>query len=203
MIRLNDEFIPAREEKLDLSGASISVLLKFLHEGRASERREAIGQLVVREAENELVACLASPDVTVSELATAGLWECWLNEEGPDARAVIEQGIDLMHAGEFPAAEDVFADLGRMFPGWAEPVNKQATVLYMRGHAEDSYDLCELVLEMKPHHFGAWHGLALCAVRLDDWETALMAAKEALHLQPHSGANREIIRLVKCKLRNA
>ena len=203
MIRLNDEFIRPCEEELDLSGASMAVLLKFVREGRAGEKREAIGQLVVREAENELVACLASPDVTVSELATAGLWECWLNEEGPDARAVIEQGINLMRAGEFPMAEKVFADLGRMFPGWAEPINKQATVLYMRNLAEDSYDLCELVLEMKPHHFGAWHGLALCAVRLEDWETALMAVKEALHLQPHSGANREIIRLVKRKLRSA
>jgi tetratricopeptide (TPR) repeat protein len=202
MIRLNDEFIPSREEHLDLSEAGIHVLLKFLHEGQSNEKREALGQLIALEAENELVGCLASPDVSVSELATAGLWECWLNEEGPDARAVIEQGIDLMNSGEFKAAEEVFADLGRLFPGWAEPVNKQATVLYMRGFEEDSYDLCELVIEMKPHHFGAWHGLALCAMRLEDWETALMAAKEALHLQPHSEANRKIIRLVKSKLRN-
>jgi tetratricopeptide (TPR) repeat protein len=96
----------------------------------------------------------------------------------------------------------VFADLGRQFPGWAEAINKQATVLYMRDLADDSYDLCELVLEMKPHHFGAWHGLALCAVRLRDWETALAAGKEALRLQPHSGANREIIRLARKKLRS-
>jgi tetratricopeptide (TPR) repeat protein len=203
MIRLNDEFTPPREKHLDLSEASNSVLLKVLRDGHEAEQREALGQLIVRQAENELVACLVSPNVAVSELATAGLWECWLNEEGPDARAVMERGIDLMHAGEFLAAEEVFCDLGRLFPGWAEAVNKHATVLYMRGLAEDSYDLCELVIEMKPHHFGAWHGLALCAVRLKDWETALMAAKEALHLQPHAGANKEIIRLVKRKLRKA
>ena len=202
MIRLNDEYIPWREEQIDLSEVSVPMLLKALHEGRDNERREAIGQLVVRQAENELVACLRSPHVAVSELAMAGLWECWLNEEGPDARAAMEQGIDLMQSGDFQLAEEVFRDLGRLFPGWAEAINKHATVLYMRGRVEDSYDLCELVVEMKPYHFGAWHGLALCAVRLEDWETAMMAGKEALHLQPHSGANREIIRLAKRKLRN-
>jgi len=202
VIRLNDEFIsPSHEGELDLSSAPIPVLVRFLREGRPVEQREAISQLVVRQAEDELVACLCSPDKAVAELATAGLWECWLNEEGPDARAVMERGIDLMNSGEFAAAEEVFVDLGRLFPGWAEAINKQATVLYMRGEAESSYDLCELVIDMKPHHFGAWHGLALCAVRLRDWETALAAATEALRLQPHAGANDEIKRLAKRKLR--
>jgi hypothetical protein len=200
MIRLNDEFIQPRNE-VDLSTASVAVLVKVLRQGSASEKREAVAHLIAHQAEDELTSCLPSPDAEVSELAAAGLWECWLSEEGADARAVMERGIDFMKTGEFAVAEEVFADLGRLFPGWAEPINKQATVSYMRGDAADSYDLCELVLEMKPHHFGAWHGLALCAVRLRHWEIALQAAKEALHLQPHSGANREIILLVKRRLR--
>jgi tetratricopeptide (TPR) repeat protein len=200
MIRLNDEFIPPSHE-LNLSAASLPALVKLLRKGSSDEKREALANLIAREAEDELAACLVSPDASVSELAAAGLWECWLNEEGPEARAVIERGIDLMKAGEFSFAEKIFDDLARLFPGWAEPINKQATVLYLRGEAEDSYELCELVIEMKPHHFGAWHGLALCAVRLRDWDAALAAAIEALRLQPHSGANREIIRLAKSKLR--
>ena len=204
MIRLNDEFIPPDSEvELDLSKAPVPVLMKFLHHGRPTEQRQALVELVARAAEDELVESLASSDSEVAHLATAGLWECWLNEEGREARADIEQGITLMNNGQFDASLRIFTDLGRTYPGWAEPINKQATVLYMRGDSEESYDLCELVIEMKPHHFGAWHGLALCSVRLRDWETALAAAKEALRLQPHAAANREIMILAKSKLRSA
>ena len=202
VIRLSDEFVPP-QRRAGLSGAPPAVLARILQESEGAEQREAVSELIARRAEAELVDCLRSPRQVVSELATAALWECWLNEEGPDARAVIERGIDLMQSGEFAAAEEMFEELGRLFPGWAEPINKQATVLYLCGDAEGSFELCELVIAIKPYHFGAWHGLALCAVRLRDWEVAFSAAREALDLQPHSGANREILRLAKSKLRAA
>ena len=202
MIRLNDEFIPpGRGPLIDITVSSVPVLIKQLQEGTSTKRRQALAGLVALGAEEELVVCLKSPDRLTCELATAGLWECWLNEEGPEARSAIDKGIDVMQAGQFAAAEAIFEELSRCYGGWAEPVNKQATVLYMTGRDEESLELCEDVLDLKPHHFGAWHGLALCAIRLQDWETAVLAAKEALALQPHSGANREILRLAKTKLR--
>lgn len=202
MIRLNDEFIPpGRKPVVEIAVSSVPILIKQLQEGTASKRRQALAGLVALGAEEELIGCLKSSDVITSELATAGLWECWLNEEGPEARSAIDKGIELMRSGDFAAAEAIFEELSRCYGGWAEPVNKQATVLYMTDRAEESLELCEDVLDLKPHHFGAWQGLALCAIRLRDWETAVLAAKEALALQPHSGANREILRLAKVKLR--
>lgn len=202
MIRLNDEFIPpGREPTVEITVSSVATLLRQLRQGSASKRQQALAGLIALGAEEELIDCLKSADPFTSELATAGLWECWLNEEGPQARSAIDKGIDLMRAGEFAAAEEIFEELSRSYPAWAEPLNKQATVLYMTDRAEESLELCEEVLDLKPHHFGAWHGLALCAIRLRHWETAVLAAKEALGLQPHSGANREILRLAKAKLR--
>ncbi len=197
MIRLNDEFIPPQVEQ----SSTIPELLKRFRNGVRSEKEIALFQLIVIGAEHELTDCLTSPDPVTAQLATAGVWECWLNEEGPEAREQIDEGIRIMEEGDLPMAEKIFRDLGRQFPGWAEPVNKQATVLYRRNRAERSLDLCELVVEMKPRHFGAWHGMALCAVRLQDWGMAADAAREALRIQPQAKANREIILLARSKMK--
>ncbi|HTD86619.1 MAG TPA: hypothetical protein VK850_08575, partial [Candidatus Binatia bacterium] len=127
-------------------------------------------------------------------------WECWLNEEGPDAREAIDQAIGLMERGNLADAERQFISLSRQFPGWAEPINKHATILYMRGRHAHSMDLCELVVDMKPHHFGAWHGMALCAIKLHQWRIAIQAAREALKIHPQIKANREIILFAKTKM---
>ena len=199
MIRLNDEFIPPAPPVETAS--TIPELVKLLRSGARSDKEVALFQLIVIGAEHELTDCLTAPDPVTAQLATAGVWECWLNEEGPDAREQIDQGIEIMEQGDLFTAERVFRNLSRQFPGWAEPINKQATVLYRRNQAERSLDLCELVVEMKPRHFGAWHGMALCAVRLHDWRMAADAAREALRIQPQAKANREIILLARSKMR--
>lgn len=201
MIRLNDEFIPPHATQVIEQSATIPELIRALETGPRAEKECALLHLIIIGAEHELTDCLSSPDPVTVQLATAGVWECWLNEEGPEAREKIDSGILLMEEGNLLMAEKVFRDLSRQFPGWAEPVNKQATVLYRGNRAERSIELCELVLEMKPRHFGAWHGMALCAVRLHDWETAISAAREALRIQPQAKANREIILFARSKLR--
>jgi hypothetical protein len=197
VIRLNDEFIPPPIEQ----ASTIPELIRMLQSGARSEKEIALFQLIIIGAEHELVDCLTAPDPVAAQLATAGVWECWLNEEGPEAREKIEEGIQIMEDGDLLAAQRIFRDLSCQFPGWAEPVNKQATVLYRRNQAERSLELCELVVEMKPRHFGAWHGMALCAVRLHDWRMAADAAREALRIQPQAKANREIILLARSKMR--
>ena len=102
--------------------------------------------------------------------------------------------------GDLAGAQKIFQNLSVQHPDWAEAINKKATVLYLRGLAGDSLVLCRQVVEIKPHHFGAWNGMALCAVQLEYWHTALDAAKRAVSLQPGAAAHQEIIRLAKSKL---
>ena len=56
-------------------------------------------------------------------------------------------------------------------------------------------------MRLKPHHFGAWNGMALCAAQLEKWEIALRAARTALRLQPTALANNDLIQLAEAKLR--
>jgi len=95
MIRLNEEFIPPPKPSRDDRG-SIPELIRSLKNGERAEKEVALLQLIIIGAEHELSDCLTCPDPLTATLATAGLWECWLNEEGPDARTAIDQAIDLM-----------------------------------------------------------------------------------------------------------
>jgi tetratricopeptide (TPR) repeat protein len=199
VIRLNEEFIPPpKQSRPDCD--SVPSLVRALKNGNRREKEAALLGLILAGAEHELTDCLAAPDPDTATLATAGLWECWLNEEGPEARAAIEVAMGLMERGNFADAEKHFISLSRRFPGWAEPINKHATILYLRGRPARSIELCELVVEMKPRHFGAWHGMALCAVKLHQWRRAIEAAREALKIQPQAKANREIILLARSKI---
>ncbi|HZO85446.1 MAG TPA: hypothetical protein VFC26_09545 [Verrucomicrobiae bacterium] len=197
MIRLNEEFIPPPKKG---APSSVPELVRALKTGDRSEKEDALLKLILAGAEHELTDCIASPDPDTAALATAGLWECWLNEEGADARTAIDLAINLMERGNFADAEKQFISLSRQFPGWAEPINKHATILYLRGRPTRSIELCEIVVEMKPRHFGAWHGMALCAVKLHQWRRAIEAAREALQIQPQAKANREIIIFARSKL---
>ena len=172
-----------------------------LESGTPSVRRLALSRLIHAQAEDVFTELIASPDSTTAQLATSGLWECWLNEEGPTARRRIDKGIALMNAGDLPGAIEVFNALVKKYPCWAEALNKQATVLYLLGNARLSYKVCRQVVELKPNHFGAWNGMALCAAQLEKWPWVLEAAREALRLQPSAKANLDLLQLAEARLR--
>ena len=175
-------------------------LRERLETGTPPERRDALAALIAARAETELTQCLASSDPAVVQLATAGLWECWLGEEGSEARRTMEEGTVAMNAGDLDAATAIFTRLMAHYPRWAEAINKQATVFYLQGRPEDSIALCRRVVELKPDHFGAWNGMALCAIQSEDWGLALQAVRESLRLQPRSSMNHQLLRLVQSRI---
>jgi len=196
--RLNDDLSAAPED----GDADIPRLKHLLETGTPKQQQAALNRLVSLRAENALVECLVSQNPAASRLATSGLWECWLNEQGPAARRQIEKGTQRMNEGDLAGAMDIFARLVKKYPSWAEAHNKQATALYLLGNARLSYKVCQVVVELKPHHFGAWNGMALCAAQLEKWPAALEAARQALRLQPTAQANLDLIQLAEAKLRD-
>ncbi len=148
-------------------------LRAVLEAGSAQERRAALHRLIAAGAEDVFVQCLASAEPALVQLAVTGLWECWSNEAGEDARTELDAGTDAMNAGDLDTASRTFSSLMDRFPDWAEAVNKQATVLYLQNRPEASIELCRQVVALKPDHFGAWNGLALCAVQTENWTLAL------------------------------
>jgi tetratricopeptide (TPR) repeat protein len=200
MIRLNDEFIPPARGKC--SADEIPGLIALLQQGDTAGRKGALTKLIGLKAEKELTNCLCSQDPLTVQLATDGLWECWLNERGSAARQMMDEGVELMNTGHLDAASEIFQALMKQHPDWAEAINKQATLLYLSDKPAESIELCVKAVALKPDHFGAWNGMALCAVQLEDWRTALFAGKKALSIQPGAESNKEIVKLAQAKLNN-
>ena len=175
-------------------------LVSLLEHGTAPQRRAALRLLVGRRSEDLLVRCLASDDPGVARLAVDGLWECWQNEKGALARTELNAGIAAMNDGDLSGATAIFHALITEFPDWAEAANKQATVFYLQGLPEQSIAYCRRTVALKPDHFGAWNGLALCAIQIEDWPLALEAVRQSLRLQPKSEYNRQLLKLVGSRL---
>ena len=194
--RLNDELASAPED----GDSEIQKFKDLLETGAPAEQQAAMEQLVRLGAEEALTGCLVSKNPVVVHLATQGLWECWLNEEGPSARREMDKGIRRMNDGDLGGALEVFGKLIKKHPRWAEAHNKQATALYLLGNARLSFKVCQVVVELKPNHFGAWNGMALCAAQLEKWQAALDAARKALSIQPGAQANLDLIQLAQAKL---
>ena len=167
----------------------------YFKDGFLDEKTQ-VQNLITKHAEAELYDYLASQDLAVVQLATQGLWECWLNEKGEAARQSIDEGINAMNRGDFATADRIFKQLIDAHPNWAEALNKQATLAYLQHRPAESLALCEQVVALKPNHFGAWSGMALCAIQLEDWRHARKAARQAIRIQPHSESNRQILRAI-------
>ncbi len=197
-LRLNDEFVPPPGD--GDGDTEIARLKRLLQEGKPGEQQAALRKLVELRAEDALSDCLAGENLVAAQLATAGLWDCWLNEQGATAREELEKGIQFLKGGELEDALEIFRVLTVKYPQWAEAYNKQATVLYLLGNARLSLKVCKIVVELKPNHFGAWNGMALCAAQMEKWKTALDAATKALKLQPTALANHDIIQLALANL---
>ena len=74
-----------------------------------------------------------------------------------------------MQNQEYDSAEKLlWSIISRYGTNWAEPINRLATLKYMRGEYEESKELCEVVLQIKPWHFGALRGIVLVCTALKD-----------------------------------
>ena len=195
-----EPFHAAATTEPPIAAANLDKAKQLLQTGNLQERKVALMQLVTAGAEKPLAECLAADDPTVVQLAAAGLWECWLNEAGNEARETMDAGVLAMNDGQLDEASTIFRKLMTTHPHWAEAINKQATVLYLQGQLQGSIALCRQVVELKPDHFGAWNGLALCAVQVEDWPLALSAVQQSLRLQPRSPSNLKLLKLVQSRL---
>ena len=106
-----------------------------------------------RSAEIELLAQLNDGDE-----AQKDIWNLWFSERGPHAAKLLQQADDLINQGAqgWNEAEEILRLLieenGVYFP---EPLNRLATLYYLQGRLEEALTLNQMVLAVKPWHFGA------------------------------------------------
>lgn len=141
-----------------------------------------------RLAEQELLQQLAAGDDALTDL-----WNFWFQERGAAAAARLERAEQLTGQGPdaWEQAEEIlFALMEDYGVYWAEPVNRLATLYYMQGRLEESETLCQMVLAVKPWHFGALSGIVMVYASLHDSEKARQWAARRLPSFSPTGPNK-------------
>jgi tetratricopeptide (TPR) repeat protein len=101
--------------------------------------------------------------------AIESLWKLWSMERGHKNAAILLQAEQHMARGELEEARQQLQSLIQLHGmHWAEPMNKLATLYYMTGQYAESKELCLLVLQVKPWHFGALSGIVLVCIAMND-----------------------------------
>uniref|UniRef100_A0A7S4J0M5 Uncharacterized protein n=1 Tax=Odontella aurita TaxID=265563 RepID=A0A7S4J0M5_9STRA len=106
-----------------------------------------------------------------SDGAIARLWELWYHERGPGPAAELSATDILVARGpsSYAVAEDMLRKLiAREGVYWTEAVNRLATLLFLQGRFDESKEACEVVLSVKPWHFGALSGIVMVCQGLND-----------------------------------
>ena len=118
-----------------------------------------------------------------SDDALSDLWTLWFAERGPRASQKLMAAEQLAMGGPMywsKAEERLRSLIEEHGVHWSEPVNRLATLLYQQGRLKESKELCEVVLSVKPWHFGALSGIVMVCAGLGDASAARMWADRRL-----------------------
>ena len=179
--------------------------LAILQNGSTSERRQAaetLAQIGDQQAVEPLARALRDPDALVRETAEQALWLIWHRSGNADIDTLLQEGIVAMQRGTLDRAVEIFSEVIRRDPDFAEGYNKRATTYYMLQEYEKSIADCDKTLEINPVHFGALSGAGLCYLGLRNLRQALAYFERAVVVNPNMPQIRQYIEDIKKYLRD-
>ena len=132
-----------------------------------------------------LVRRLSDPDPIVRDLAGQAVWLAWSRSGDAEADRLLETGTVEMNAGRHPNAIEIFSQVIKRKPDFAEGWNKRATAYYLAGDMKKALADCDEVMKRNPQHFGALSGYGQIYVRLEDYDKAIDYFRRALKVNPN------------------
>ena len=113
------------------------------------------------------------------------IWNIWATS-GSDQKNNLEmsKGLIMLNNGDLNNALELYLNLCKVEPEWAEPFNKVATIKFLQKDYLTSIKYIKLTLKKERRHFGAISGLAQINLRLGKFENALKNINDALQIHP-------------------
>ena len=113
------------------------------------------------------------------------IWNIWIEGSSlKENNLKMKNGILLMFSGKYNSALNIFIELTKTEPNWAEPWNKIATIRYLQGDLYGSIRDIQSTLIREPRHFGALAGLAQINLSLGLYKDALANLEQAIKIYP-------------------
>ncbi len=126
------------------------------------------------------------------------IWEIWSTHPTKDRLTIrLAEGSKSVVNNQLVKAVEIFTEVIKEDPNWAEAWNKRATVLYMMGEFQKSQNDIDEVLKLEKRHFGALAGQGLVNIKLKNYEKAIMSYEEAIKIYPSMNSPKIMIKQLK------
>ena len=113
------------------------------------------------------------------------IWEIWSTHPTDQFLTTrLAEGSKLVRNEQLVNAVDIFTEVIKKDPTWAEAWNKRATVLYLLGDYQSSQNDIDKVLKLEKRHFGALAGQGLVNIKLENYEKAIKSYEKAQEIYP-------------------
>jgi tetratricopeptide (TPR) repeat protein len=132
--------------------------------------------------------------------AEAEIWRIWIESGREEIDALMAEGLAAMNNQRFEDAIDLFGQITRRAPEFAEGWNKRATAYYLNDDHVASVRDIQTTLALEPRHFGAISGMGLIFLRRGDQEGALAAFEAVLAIHPAAPGARQRVEELRKRL---
>ncbi len=113
------------------------------------------------------------------------IWKIWSTHPTDQFLTTrLAEGSELVRNKKLIMAVDIFTEVIKKDPSWAEAWNKRATVLYLLGDYQSSQNDIDKVLKLEKRHFGALAGQGLVNIKLENYEKAIKSYEKAQEIYP-------------------
>jgi tetratricopeptide (TPR) repeat protein len=141
-----------------------------------------------------LVKRLSDENPVVREVAEQAVWLAWSRSGDAETDRLLEAGVVEMSAERYPKAIEIFSEVIKRNPKFAEGWNKRATAYFLAGDLRNSLADCDEVMKRNPQHFGALSGYGQIYVRLEQYEKAIEYFRRARAVNPNLTGLESVIR---------
>jgi tetratricopeptide (TPR) repeat protein len=128
---------------------------------------------------------LSDEHPVVREVAEQAIWLAWSRSGDAETDRLLETGVAELGAGRHSRAIEIFSEVIKRSPGFAEGWNKRATAYFLAGDMRKSLADCDEVMKRNPQHFGALSGYGQIYVRLEEYEKAIEYFRRARAVNPN------------------
>ena len=177
-------------------------LARLLHTSDPLTRRAALTALDLlaeTDQDDQVAEMLKDRDPLNRELAKDVLWAIWFRADSPENSRQLKIVRALISQGRPDEAVELATMLINRAPNLAEAYNQRAVALFVgRRYIESAAD-CKVAIRLKPCHFGALGGLALCQSRLGLNDEAIKTYRRALKLEPENEGIQEAIAVLEAQ----
>ena len=157
--------------------------------------------ILASDLDNLFLKLKNSPDKTIAKQYENKIWNHWLTDGSNETSNLqMQRGVNLLQSGELQDALQIFKNLSKKEPFWAEPINKIATIKFLMGDYLGSVNDIQLTLQLEPRHFGAISGLVQINMFFKNYSEALKNLDYVILINPFINIQQirpDILKLIK------